>query len=130
MGRGLIGSLDANIVLGQNNVKRLDGFGPAFFAPIIPETRVVGTLNQILYDSFPEKIGKSPPIDLDVSIALEERISVWRADKEEIALFGGQPHLIPIDYKDLTRLIPNQISCMEVAMTDDAGRWSRLKHSR
>src|SRR5258708_11016356 len=128
MGRGLIGSVNVAPVLCQDYIKQLDGFRSAFIPPIIPETHVVGTLDQILYDSFPEEVGEGHPIDLHLSIALKKRISVWWSDKEEIALFRGQHHLIPIDHKHLTRSIPDQISCMQVAVTDDAGPWSRLEH--
>src|SRR6266478_8672319 len=124
MGRGLIGSVNVAPVLCQDYIKQLDGFRSAFISPIIPETHVVGTLDQILYDSFPEEVGEGHPIDLHLSIALKKRISVWWSDKEEIALFGGQHHLIPIDHKHLTRSIPDQISCMQVGVTDDAGQWS------
>src|SRR5438132_14007016 len=77
MGRGLIGSLDVAPVLRQDDIKQLDGLRPAFFCPIIPETHVVGTLDQILYNSFPEEVGEGHPIDLHLSIALKKRISVW-----------------------------------------------------
>jgi hypothetical protein len=77
MGRGLIGSVDVAPVLCQDDIKHLDGLRPAFFSPIIPETHVVGTLDQILDDSFPEEVGEGHPIDLHLSIALKKRISVW-----------------------------------------------------
>src|SRR6266436_3517973 len=128
MGRGLIGSVDVAPVLCQDDIKQLDGLCPAFFSPIIPETHVVGTLDQILYDPFPEEVGEGHPIDLRLSIALKKRISVWWPDKDEIALFGGQHHLIPIDHTHLTRSITDQISCMQVAVTDDIGEGSRLKY--
>lgn len=77
MGRSLIGSVDVAPVLCQDDIKQLDGLRPAFFSPIIPETHVVGTLDQILYDPFPEEVGEGHPIDLRLSIALKKRISVW-----------------------------------------------------
>ena len=77
MGRGLIGSVDVAPVLCQDDLKQLDGLRSAFFCPIIPETHVVGTLDQILDDSFPEEVGEGHPIDLHLSIALKKRISVW-----------------------------------------------------
>ena len=58
-------------VLCQDDLKQLDGLRPAFFSPILPETHVVGTLDQILYDSFPQEVGEGHPIDLHLSIALK-----------------------------------------------------------
>src|SRR5207247_9824880 len=109
MGRGLIGSVDVAPVLCQDDIKQLDGLRPAFFCPIIPETHVVGTLDQILYDPFPVEVGQGHPIDLYLSIALKKRISVWWPDKEEIAHCWCQRHLIPIDHKHLTRSIATHI---------------------
>src|SRR6266699_615312 len=119
MSRGLISSVDVAPILCQDHIKQLDGFRPAFFAPIVPKTHIVGIFDQILYDPFPEKVGEGHPIDLRLSIALKKRICVWWPDKDEIALFGSKSHLIPIDHKYLTRLIPDQIPCMQVAVTDD-----------
>src|ERR1700730_6460527 len=82
MGRGLIGSIDVASVLCQDDLKQLDGLRPAFFSPILPETHVVGTLDQILYDPFPQEVGEGYPIDLRLSITLKKRISVWRPDKK------------------------------------------------
>src|SRR6266568_3589450 len=127
MGRGLIGSVDVAPVLCQDDLKQLDGLRPAFFSPILPETHIVGTLDQSLYDPFPQEVGEGYPIDLRLSIALKKRSSVWWPDKEEIALFGGQHHLIPIDHKHLARSITDQISCMQVAVTDDGGEGARLE---
>src|SRR5207245_5981572 len=90
----------------QDDLNQLDGLRPAFFCPILPETHVVSTLDQILYDPFPQQVGEGYPIDLRLSIALKKRSSVWWPDKEEIALFGGQHHLIPIDHKHLAHSIP------------------------
>src|SRR6266567_8871015 len=77
MGRGLIGSVDVAPVLCQDDLKQLDGLRPAFFSPILPETHVVGTLDQILYDPFPQQVGEGYPIDLRLSIALKKRSSGW-----------------------------------------------------
>jgi hypothetical protein len=42
----------------QYLIEQLGGISPGFFSPIIPETHVLGTLNQILNDPFPERIDK------------------------------------------------------------------------
>src|SRR6266571_8901614 len=128
MGRGLRGGMDVAPALRQDHIKQLDGLHPAFFSPILPETHVAGALDQILHDPFPEKVGESYPIDLRLSIALKKGIGVWMPDKDEIALLGGQHHLIPIDHTHLTRSITDQISCMQVGVTDDIGEGSRLKY--
>src|SRR2546429_1329977 len=129
MGRGLIGGIDVAPFLRQDHMKQLDGLRPAFFSPIIPETHVVSTLNQVLHDPFPEVVGECHPIDLRLSIALKKRLGVWVPDKDEIALFGCQHHLIPIDHKHLTRSIADQISCMQIRVTDDVWPCPSLKHS-
>lgn len=122
MGFGLRGRFDMAVVFCQDDIKQLDGLRPVFFGPILPETHIVGTLDQILGNPFPQKVGEGRPIDLCLPIALKKRLSVWWPDKEKIALFGSQHHLIPIDHKDLTRVIADQIACMQVSMTDDAGQ--------
>ena len=101
MGRGLIGGVNVAPILGQDHIKQLGSLQPAFFSPIFLEPHVVGTLNQILYDPFPREVGEDHPVDLPLSIALKKGIGVWVPNKDEIALFGGQYHLIPIDYKHL-----------------------------
>src|SRR5690348_13221162 len=110
MGRGSISGLDVDVVLRQDHLKQRDGLHPAFFSPILPEPYVAGTLNQILHDPFPEEVGEGHPINLRLSVALPKRSGVWGPDKEEIALFGGQHHLIPIDHKHPTRSLTDQIS--------------------
>src|SRR6266568_6534399 len=84
MGRGLRGGMDVAPALRQDHIKQLDGLHPAFFSPILPETHVAGTLDQILHDPFPEQVGESYPIDLRLSIALKKGIGVWMPDKDEI----------------------------------------------
>src|SRR5258707_10530657 len=126
MGRGLIGSVDVAPVLCQDDIKQLDGLCPAFFSPILPETHVVGTLDQILHDPFPEEVGEGHPIDLGLSVAVKKRISVWVPNKDKIALFGCVHHLIPIDHKHLARSITDEISCMQGGMTNDIGEGSQL----
>src|SRR5437763_4732347 len=98
---------------------------PGFFSPIVPETHVLGTLNQILHDPFPEVVGEEYPVNLRDSVPLKKRLGLWPPDKDEIALFGGQHHLIPIDHKHMARSITDQISCMQVCVTDDVGEGSR-----
>ena len=80
-------------------------FLSGFFFLLLPEPRVAGTLHQILHDPFPEEVGEGHPIDLGLSVAFSKRVGVWLSDKDEIALFGRQHHLVPIDHKDLARLI-------------------------
>src|SRR4029434_1354915 len=49
-------------------------------------------------------------------------------DKDKIALFGCQHHLIPIDHKHVTSRIPEQIGGMQIRMTDDRGEGALLEH--
>src|SRR2546423_1472881 len=105
MGRGLIGGIDVAHFLRQDHMKQLDGLRPAFFSPIIPETHVLSTLNQVLHDPFPEVVGECHPIDLRLSIALKKRLGVWVPDKDEIALFGCEHDLVnPLE--DGSHLLP------------------------
>jgi hypothetical protein len=124
----LIGGFDVAPVLRQDHLKQLGSLYPAFFSPILLETHVVGTLNQILHDPFPEEVGEDHPVDLPLSIALKKCIGVWVPHKDEIALFGGQYYLISIDHKHLAGSTTDQISCMQVTVTDDVRKGSRLEH--
>src|SRR5947209_924365 len=128
MSRGLIGGIDVAVVLCQDHIKQLGRLQPTFFSPILLEPYVTGAVNQILHDPFPQEVGEGHPINLHLSVALPKRSGVWGPDKEEIALFGGQQHLIPIDHKHLIRSISDQISGMQVTVTDDGGQGSRPEH--
>src|SRR5262249_6031634 len=117
-GRGSIGGVEEAPVLCQGHCAQPCGLGPTFFSPIIPPTHVRGTLDQILYDPLPEEVGEGQPVDLRPPVALKKRVSVRRPDEDEIALLGGQRHLIPIDHKYLARSVPDQVPCVQVAVTD------------
>src|SRR5438045_2632093 len=100
-------------------MKRLDDFSFGFFCQIVPETHVLGILDQILHDPFPAVVGECTPIDLRLSVALKKRIGLWFPDKDEIALFRCQHYLIPIDHEHVTSLITEQIGWMQIRVTDD-----------
>src|SRR6185437_9013200 len=116
MSRGSISGIDVAPILRQDHIKQLDGLQTAFFSPILPEPHVAGTLNQILHDPFPEKVGEGRPLNLRLSVSFPKCSGVWGPDKDEIALFRGQHNLIPIDHKHPTRSITDQISCVQVAV--------------
>jgi len=130
MGRSLIGRLDRAAATLQCLVKEVGRLLSGFFSPLLPEPRVAGTLHQILHDPFPEEVGEGHPIDLGLSVAFSKRVGVWLSDKDEIALFGRQHHLVPIDHKDLARLITDQISGMQIGVADDVGEGLGSEHPR
>src|SRR5438876_9370394 len=118
-GRGLIGSSEVVPSLRQGCLEQLGDIRLSFFCQIVPETHVLGILDYILNDPFPEVIREEHPIYLSLSISFPKCISLWFPDKDEIALFGRQHHLIPINHKHMARSITDQISCMQICMTDD-----------
>src|SRR2546430_12836535 len=77
MGRGSISGIDVAPVLRQDHIKQLDGLQPAFFSPILPEPHVVGTLNQILHNPFPEEVGEGHPINLRLSVSFPKPSGDW-----------------------------------------------------
>ena len=114
-----IGSSDVVPSLRHVRMKHLGDLRSGFFCPIIPETHVVGIVDHILHDPFPEIIREEPPIHLSLSVPCPKRLGMWCPDKDKIALFGCQHHLIPIDHKHVTSRIPEQIGGMQIRMTDD-----------
>src|SRR5712692_5703071 len=109
MGRSCIGGSDVAPFLSQDLMKHLGDISLAFFCQIVPETHVLSTLDQILHDPFPAVVRECHPIDLRLSVALKKRICLWFPDKDEIALFGRQHHIIPIDYKHVASMIAYQV---------------------
>src|SRR5260370_789555 len=77
-------------------------------------------------DMSPAVVCECHPIDLRLSVAFPKRIGLWFPDKDEIALFGRQHHLIPIDHMHVTSMITEQIGWMQIRVTDDVGEWARL----
>src|SRR5205807_10096844 len=100
-----------------------------FFSQIVPETHVLCTLDQILHDPFPEVVRQCHPINLCLSVPFPKRRCLWFPDKDEIALFGCQHHLIPIDHKHVTERVTEQIGCMQIRVTDDVWERSSLQHA-
>src|SRR6266702_7868312 len=130
MGACIIGSMEIAPSRLQGLMKHLGDLRLGFFSQIVPETHVLGIFDHILNDPFPEVVRKEHPIHLCISVPLKKRLCMWLSNKDEIALFGCQHHLIPIDHKHLTRSIPYQISCMQVCVTDDIWACSSLEHLR
>src|SRR6266568_5408496 len=112
----------------QDLIKHLGSISPGFFSQIVPETHVLSTLDHILYDPFPEIVRQCYPIYLYLSVPFPKRICLWCPDKDKVALFGRQHHIIPIDHKHVTSMITEQIGCMQIRMTDDVWEDSRLEH--
>src|SRR6266516_6954125 len=108
-GRGLIGSSDVVPSLRQVLMKYLSDIRPGFFCQIVPETRVLSICDHILNDPFPEVVREEHPIHLDHAVPFPKRLGLWFPDKDEIALFGRQHHLIPIDHTHLTSRITEKI---------------------
>ncbi len=79
---------------------------------------------------FPEVVGQRDPINLRLPVPLKKGSGILSrgaigsgfSDKDEIALFGGQHHIVPIDHKDLAGLIADDIAWMQIGVTDDVGR--------
>src|SRR6266487_3847100 len=126
MGLCCIGSIE--VAPFQVLIKHLDGISPGFFSQIVPETDVLCTFDQILHDPFPEVVRQRYPINLSLSVPFPKRIGLWCPDKDKVALFGRQHHLIPIDYKHVTSMITEQIGCMQIRVTDDVWECSQLEH--
>src|SRR5947207_2664422 len=103
-------------------MKHLRDLSPRFFCPITPKTHVVGNVNHILHDSFPEVVGEQAPIHLCICVPLKKCLCMWLPEKDEIAFFRGQHHFIPVDHKHVAGRVTNQVSCMQVCMTDDVGK--------
>src|SRR2546422_923843 len=128
MGRSSIGGIEVAPFLSQDLMKQLGDISPGFFSQIVPGKHVLGTLDQILHDPFPAVVCECNPIDLRLSVALKKRICLWFPDKDEIALFRRQLHIIPIDDKHVTSMITEQIGWMQIRVTDDVWQCSRLEH--
>src|SRR5579884_3300878 len=99
-----VGSSGVNIIDGagvtkQDVMKQLGNIGTSFFSQVVLEEHVIGTRDHILHDSFPTVVGECDPINLLLSVAFPERLCPRFPDKDEIALFGGEHHIIPIDHK-------------------------------
>src|SRR5205085_1895854 len=99
------------------------------FSQIVTEKHSLGILDQILHDPFPAVVRERYPINLRLSIPLKKRICIWFPDKDEIALFGSQLHIIPIDHKHVASMIAYQIGRVQVRVTDDVWQSSSLQHS-
>src|SRR6266581_3094564 len=112
----------------QDLIKHPGDISPGFFSQIVPETDVLCTFDQILDDPFPEVVRQRYPINLSLSVPFPKRIGLWCPDKDKIALFGRQHHLIPIDHKHVTSMITEQIGWMQIRVTDDVWEWARLEH--
>src|SRR5215813_6722131 len=92
-------------------------------------------------------VGERRPINFPLSVALKEtrldaartieRMAVLASlilsrralrlqwvDKDEISLFRGDHHIFPIDHKYLASAITQQISRMQVCVTDDLRKGS------
>ena len=59
------------------------------------------------------------PINISLPVSFPKRGCLRFPDKDEIALFGRQHHLIPIDYKHVPGMIAEQVGRMQVRVTDD-----------
>src|SRR6266699_3865214 len=112
----------------QDLIKHPGDISPGFFSQIVPETDVLCTFDQILNDPFPEVVRQCHPINLCLSVPFPKRICLWCPEKDKIALFGRQHHLIPIDHKHVTSMITDQIGWMQIRVTDDVREYSRLEH--
>ena len=119
MGRSRIDILDGAGVTQQDLMKQLGNMGPGFFSQVVLEKHVLGTCDHVLHDPFPAVIGECDPINLRLSIPFPERICLRFPDKDEIALFGRQHHVIPIDDKHMALMIADQIGRMQVCVTED-----------
>src|SRR5579864_9462669 len=126
MGASLIGGIEVAPSLRQILMKQLGDISLGFFSQIVPGKHVLGTHDQILHDPFPAVVCECHPIDLRLSVAFPRRIGLWFPDKDEIALFGRQHHVIPIDHMHVTSMITEQIGWMQIRVTDDVGEWARL----
>src|SRR5437868_12076044 len=126
--RSSIGGIDGALIISQDLMKQPGDISPGFFSQIVPETHVLCTHDQILHDPFPEVVRQCHPINLSLSVPFPKRSSLWFPDKDEIALFGCQHHLIPIDHKHVTSMITDQIGCMQICVRDDVWPCSSLKH--
>src|SRR5438876_4109258 len=126
MGLCCRGSIDAAPF--QDLIKQPGDISPSFFSQIVPETHVLCTLDHILNDPFPEVVRQCYPINLSLSVSLPKRTGLWFSDKDEIALFGRQHHLIPIDYKHATVPVADQIGLMQIRVADNIWQWACLEH--
>ncbi len=121
MGRCCIGSIDGAAATHQDLIKQPDDIGPGFFSQIVIEKHVFGTFDHILHNPFPEVVRQCNPINQSISLSVPfpKRICLQFPDKDEIALFGSQHHIIPIDDKHMVGMIAYQIGWMQVRVTDD-----------
>src|SRR5215831_8002195 len=111
MGLSGVGCIDV-ATSRKDFMKQLGGISPGFFSQIITEKYVSGTLDQILNDPFPTVVCECNPINLRLSVPFPKRNCSWFPDKDEIALCGGQHHIIPIDHKHMAGMITDQIGWM------------------
>src|SRR5579884_1962809 len=95
-----------------------DLFGLGGFSQVIADQYVFRTIDQIGYDAFPEIVRQRDPVDLRLPISLKERRGILSCcdvrrcvvDEEEIAFFGGEHHVIPIDDEYLAGVIADHIA--------------------
>ena len=69
-------------------MKRLRDLCPGFFFPIVPKTHVLGIVNPILHDTFPEEVCEQTPIYRGICVSLEKCLVVWLSDEDKIAFFA------------------------------------------
>src|SRR5579872_3199164 len=101
MRRRSIDIIDGTGVTDHYLIKQLDDIGLAFFSQIVLEKHVFGAGDHVLRDPFPAIVSERDPINLRLSVSLPERICSRFPDKDEIALFGSQHHIIPVDDKHM-----------------------------
>ena len=119
MGSSRVDIIDGAGVTLQDLMKQLGNIGPGFFSQVVLEEHVIGTRDHILHDPFPAIVGECDPINLRLSVSFPERLCLRFPDKDEIALFGRQHHIIPIDHKHVTVSIADQIGRMQVRVTEN-----------
>src|ERR1700674_4032692 len=119
----------------QARVKSPNSPGVGFIAQVFSEDHLSGILDQIWYHSLVAVVGKRVPINLCRSVPLEKwRAAVLRGaiqrvpDKDEISLPGSQHHVIPIDHEHKAGSITQQITWMQVRMTDNVWDGFRLEY--
>jgi len=111
----------------QNVLKYLGFLSFGRISHIIPEKHGLRALNDILNNSFPQVVGQRNPVNFRLSIPLKERrgcLSRRRSygrpiEKEEIALFRSQHHIVPINHKHLVSLVADHVPRMQIGVADD-----------
>src|SRR5437660_1654669 len=107
-------------------MKHLGDNSFSFFSQILPETHVLSIYDHVLNDPFPEVVREEHPINFSLPVPIPKRIGLWFPDEDEIALFGRQHHLIPIDHKHVAMPITDQIGWMQISVADNEWECSRL----